>query len=133
MVIVLTVIEFIVFLLTDERSDIQITPKVVNGAGSKLFNNSKKEGGLETGIVLPTKYSPTEANMARPMQDEPNMADYPVQLNKVNATWADLNDNKEMTLKNISLRVRKNKLCAVIGPVGSGKVILPKCQNFPVY
>nr|UMW71136.1 ABC transporter subfamily C2 [Spodoptera frugiperda] len=112
------------FLLLDERSDIQITPKVVNGAGSKLFNNSKKEGGLETGIVLPTKYSPTEANMARPMQDEPNMADYPVQLNKVNATWADLNDNKEMTLKNISLRVRKNKLCAVIGPVGSGKTSL---------
>ncbi|KAH9634039.1 hypothetical protein HF086_001241 [Spodoptera exigua] len=110
------------FLLLDERSDIQITPKV-NGAGSKLFNNSKK-GGLDTGIVLPTKYSPTETNIARPIQEEPNMADYPVQLNKVSASWADVNDTKEMTLKNISLRVRKNKLCAVIGPVGSGKTSL---------
>ncbi|CAH0699047.1 unnamed protein product [Spodoptera exigua] len=110
------------FLLLDERSDIQITPKV-NGAGSKLFNNAKK-GGLDTGIVLPTKYSPTETNIARPIQEEPNMADYPVQLNKVSASWADVNDTKEMTLKNISLRVRKNKLCAVIGPVGSGKTSL---------
>ena len=90
--------------------------------GNNLFKS--KKGGLdESQIVLPQKYSPSEAVVPKEITEEPNMTDYPIQLNKVSASWTGNDNSKEMTLKNISLRVRKGKLCAVIGPVGSGKVI----------
>ncbi|XP_038209551.1 uncharacterized protein LOC119830563 [Zerene cesonia] len=47
---------------------------------------------------------------------------YVVELDNVSATWAEAeNASSPFKLQNISLRLRKNKLCAVIGSVGSGK------------
>ncbi|KAJ8734039.1 hypothetical protein PYW07_014590 [Mythimna separata] len=113
------------FLTMDERTDIQIMPRMdKNGVDKNLFN-SKKEGLDESQIVLPKKYSPNDVVVPKDtITEEPNMADYPIQLNKVSASWTAKEDSKEMTLKNISLRIRKGKLCAVIGPVGSGKTSL---------
>lgn len=43
-------------------------------------------------------------------------------LHDVSASWT--GDPNAMALKNISMRLRKGKLCAIIGAVGSGKVDL---------
>lgn len=42
-------------------------------------------------------------------------------LHDVSASWT--GDPNMMALKNISMRLRKGKLCAIIGAVGSGKVM----------
>nr|ADH16744.1 ABC transporter family C protein ABCC2 [Heliothis subflexa] len=109
------------FLSLDERSDMQVTPKM-NGSNNSTLFKSKKEP-LEIGIV-PKKYSPSEVMVAREVQDDPSQVDYPIRLNKINASWTGSDTPSEMTLKNISLRIRKGKLCAIIGPVGSGKTSL---------
>lgn len=49
-------------------------------------------------------------------------SDYSIELLKVSASWVGSKDPSEQSLKNINLRLRRGKLCAVIGPVGSGKV-----------
>lgn len=98
-------------------------PKPKNGVDKNLFN-SKNEGLNESRLVLPKKYSPSNVVVPKETSEEPNIADYPIQLNKVSASWTANNTPEEMTLKNLSLRIRKGKLCAVIGPVGSGKVRL---------
>ncbi|XP_049887665.1 ATP-binding cassette sub-family C member 4-like [Pectinophora gossypiella] len=108
------------FMALDEREDCKLMPK------SNLINNvttfsSKKHSVDNAATVNPTKYSPTgEVSTATP-QHKAAGADYSVELSGVSASWTDSKEQSEMTLKNISMRVRKGKMCAVIGPVGSGK------------
>lgn len=45
-----------------------------------------------------------------------------VEINDVSATWDEESNRK--TLQNINLKIRPGQLCAIIGPVGAGKVIL---------
>lgn len=47
-------------------------------------------------------------------------SDIAVELRDVSASWT--GDPNMLALKNISMRLRKGKLCAIIGPVGAGKV-----------
>ncbi|XP_026726077.1 multidrug resistance-associated protein 4-like [Trichoplusia ni] len=105
------------FLILDERSDMQVTPKVVGK--NRLFNSKNQ---LEPGDVMPKKYLASDMSVSK--QEETAQCDYPIVINRVNASWTGSDKPKEMTLKNISMRVRKGKLCAVIGPVGSGKTSL---------
>ncbi|XP_026726078.1 multidrug resistance-associated protein 4-like [Trichoplusia ni] len=107
------------FLILDERSDMQITPKIV-GANTNLVNSKKRNS--EPGDVLPKKYVPADLSVSK--ADETVQSDYPIEINRVSASWTNSDKPEEMTLKNISMRVRKGKLCAVIGPVGSGKTSL---------
>lgn len=111
---------------TDERADFQVTPKA--NFGKNIFN-AKKEKNSE--FVYPKKYSPTDALTPRKSMEDPVSSDYLVELNKVCASWTGSDVPAAMTLKNISLRIRKGKLCAIIGPVGSGKVmtILYICKH----
>lgn len=61
--------------------------------------------------------------MAVDVVRRPSVAgDYMVELANVAASWTNSNVPEEMTIKNLSMRIRKGKLCAIIGPVGSGKV-----------
>lgn len=41
-------------------------------------------------------------------------------MNNVTATWD--NEQNKKTLNGINLKVKQGELCAIIGPVGSGKV-----------
>lgn len=43
-----------------------------------------------------------------------------IQLNTVTAKWSGISSHD--TLKNICLNLKPGQLCAIIGPVGSGKV-----------
>ncbi|XP_068628827.1 ATP-binding cassette sub-family C member 4-like [Battus philenor] len=58
--------------------------------------------------------------------------EHAVVLNGISASWSD--SNEKMTLKNISMRLRKGKLCAIIGSVGSGKSSLMQVllKEFPI-
>ncbi|CAH0600504.1 unnamed protein product [Chrysodeixis includens] len=107
------------FLVLDERSDMQLTPKVV-GANNNLLNS--KKGALEPGDILPKKFVPSDLSVA--IQEDASQSDYPIEINRVSASWIGSDKPEDVTLKNISMRVRKGKLCAVIGPVGSGKTSL---------
>lgn len=46
--------------------------------------------------------------------------DTAIELRDVTASWT--GDPNMLALKNVSMRLRKGKLCAIIGPVGAGKV-----------
>lgn len=48
--------------------------------------------------------------------------DTAVEIRDVSASW--IGDPNFLALKSISLRIRRGKLCAIIGAVGSGKVKL---------
>lgn len=43
-----------------------------------------------------------------------------VEMNNVTATWN--NDQQKKTLNGINLKIKQGQLCAIIGPVGAGKV-----------
>lgn len=44
-----------------------------------------------------------------------------VEINDVNALWDEASNRK--TLQQINLKIRQGHLCAIIGPVGAGKVV----------
>lgn len=46
--------------------------------------------------------------------------DNAVEINNVSASWEE--DSTRQTLQQINLKIRSGQLCALIGPVGAGKV-----------
>lgn len=50
-----------------------------------------------------------------------------VEMNNVTATW-DTRQQKK-TLNGINLKIKQGELCAIIGPVGAGKVQLKLYNN----
>lgn len=64
----------------------------------------------ETNIGLVTNPKP-EDNIAASM--------WSIDIDNISASW---NDSQNSTLEEISIRVKPGQLCAIIGPVGSGKV-----------
>lgn len=113
------------FLVKDEREDVQITPKSYGDDNRLIFNNKASLGPQNE--IIPKKYLATDGQLASTLtnepvlQTDPAVCDYPIELSKVDATWSSSTDTSEMTLRNISLRIGRGKLCAIIGPVGSGK------------
>ncbi|XP_041973788.1 ATP-binding cassette sub-family C member 4-like [Aricia agestis] len=101
-------------LMMEERPDIAILPK------GKLAQNISFNGKTMSSndAIVTKKYSELE-----PIRKSPITAgrEYAVELSGVNASWTDSENPENLTLKNISIRVKKGKLCAVIGHVGSGK------------
>lgn len=49
-------------------------------------------------------------------------SEFAVEISGATASWTADTPQNEATLKNLSMRLRRGKLCAIIGPVGSGKV-----------
>lgn len=47
-----------------------------------------------------------------------------VEINNVTAVWDEASTSTQKTLNGIDLKVKPGQLCAVIGPVGAGKVSL---------
>ncbi|VVC94160.1 unnamed protein product [Leptidea sinapis] len=108
-------------LIMDERDDLTVLPKSENSSEKRLavysISNNIPKLGVNNNDVKEneTRLSILSVN-----------SQVGLELNNVCATWSRPNDANDfqMTLKNISLRLRKGKLCAVIGPVGSGKSTL---------
>ncbi|XP_045761292.1 uncharacterized protein LOC123864713 [Maniola jurtina] len=105
-------------LIMDEREDLSL---LTNGNEPQIpitFNG--KPSTIGTNSIVVRKYSTTE-KLSRPSivgPRSPTVGEYTVELSNVNATWT---KSDEMTLKNITVNIRKGKLCAIVGSVGSGK------------
>ncbi|XP_075985131.1 ATP-binding cassette subfamily C member 4-like isoform X2 [Anticarsia gemmatalis] len=110
------------FLMMVERTDEKIMPRT--NLAKNIFNNSKSENSIKSDFVHARKYNRNDSNAPRASVVSVSSSEYLMELNKVNASWTGSTEPSEVTLKNISLRVRKGKLCAIIGPVGSGKTSL---------
>ncbi|KAG6461030.1 hypothetical protein O3G_MSEX012378 [Manduca sexta] len=113
------------FLEMEEREDLARTPKS-NGIINRITFNSKNGKNKETDIVMPQSYSKKD-NFMRTQSIEQNprreslAGQYAIELNRISASWTTSTDPADLTLRNISLRLGAGKLCAIIGPVGSGK------------
>ncbi|KAJ2946420.1 hypothetical protein O0L34_g12459 [Tuta absoluta] len=107
------------------RSNTQATGNLFGNMTSDIVVNSENKKG-----VRPLSYQPKFETAITPISNgvQPRHSlnrsmshanETAVELRGVTASWT--NDPNFCALKNVSLRVRKGKLCAVIGAVGSGK------------
>ncbi|XP_028160238.1 probable multidrug resistance-associated protein lethal(2)03659 [Ostrinia furnacalis] len=116
------------FLQAEDRPDLAKNPQSA-APMQNLFNKLSAEGALEKGDdhVRPLSYQrKSEAKITEtpPVNVKPRKSvslpgDIAVELRNVSASWT--NDPTMSALSNVSLRLRRGKLCAVIGAVGSGK------------
>nr|AUO38741.1 ABCC3 protein [Spodoptera frugiperda] len=117
------------FLLLEDRPDLKGHPEETS---SNLFRNMSADGIPETnGSIRPLSYHrKSEASPIEPgseiqlkvpkfTRSVSYQEDSALVLHDVSASWT--GDPNMMALKNISMRLRKGKLCAIIGAVGSGK------------
>ncbi|XP_072936036.1 ATP-binding cassette sub-family C member 4-like [Epargyreus clarus] len=117
------------FLSLDDRSDLVASPV----APTTLFRNvtgSFKEQEKQDNGVRPVSYhykpdlisngftngTPANRQFRRSLSHQ---SDTVIQLSDVTASWT--GDPNMLALRNLSLRIRRGKLCAIIGAVGSGK------------
>ncbi|XP_037300590.1 LOW QUALITY PROTEIN: multidrug resistance-associated protein 4 [Manduca sexta] len=113
------------FLEMEEREDLARMP-ISNGIINRVTFNSKEYKNNETDLVMPQSYSKKD-NFTRTQSIEQNQrreslaGQYAIELNRISASWTTSTDPADLTLRNISLRLGAGKLCAIIGPVGSGK------------
>nr|AKC34055.1 ABCC3 protein [Spodoptera litura] len=117
------------FLLLEDRPDLKGHPEETS---SNLFRNLSADGIPETnGSVRPLSYhrksdalpaepgSEIQLKVPKFTRSVSYQEDTALVLHDVSASWT--GDPNMMALKNISMRLRKGKLCAIIGAVGSGK------------
>ncbi|KAL4709197.1 hypothetical protein ACJJTC_008125 [Scirpophaga incertulas] len=119
------------FMLLDDRPD--LSSNSPGGPVSKLFRTMPYVTETIDNNVQPVSYqkrpdciiypadekshAPTLGRTRRSLS-QPGF-DTAIELRNVSSSWT--NDASKCALKNISVRIRKGKLCAIIGPVGSGK------------
>ncbi|XP_050359934.1 ATP-binding cassette sub-family C member 4-like isoform X2 [Nymphalis io] len=115
------------FLVLEDRPDLTA---IMAEPESKLFRNvmgSFKES--KNSPIRPLSYHNTQDNTAsngingsvgRKFRRSISLSnDTVVEIRDVSASWT--GDPNFLALKNISMRIKKGKLCAIIGAVGSGK------------
>ncbi|KAI5634801.1 ABC transporter domain-containing protein [Phthorimaea operculella] len=105
------------FLVMDEREDLALLPKT-NLARNLKFNDKQMEKGNKTLVANKYSSASNELQNSLPSPKEDTSSTYAIEVNGVSASWT---NSEEKTLKNVTLRVRRGKSCAIIGPVGSGK------------
>ncbi|XP_052747534.1 ATP-binding cassette sub-family C member 4 [Bicyclus anynana] len=100
-------------LVMDEREDLSMSE--TNGhIIATTFNG--KPSSIGTDSIVANKYlSPL---VPRPSIDSRATSEYVVECSNANASWT---KSDQMTLKNITMNIRRGKLCAIVGSVGSGK------------
>nr|AJD79132.1 ABCC3 [Pectinophora gossypiella] len=117
------------FLILDDRPDLLSSWAF----DTNLFRNMSSFRAKEKASIRPLSYQPktdTYLSNGTPEIDVKNRRErftrslsFPgevaVELQNITASWT--NDPNFLALKNLSLRIRKGRLCAVIGAVGSGK------------
>ncbi|KAL0850177.1 hypothetical protein ABMA28_012050 [Loxostege sticticalis] len=112
------------FLMLDEREDVAVVARngTTNGTPARdIF--AKNKPGHQTPEVTAIKIVPFENVPSKRISTSNKSSEFAIELSGVTAKWTE-SDSDDTTLKNLSLRIRRGKLCAVIGPVGSGKTSL---------
>nr|UEO57356.1 ABCC2 [Conogethes punctiferalis] len=111
------------FLVMDEREDIALMSNK-KGVNHRVTFNSKQNGEPQdiTGKIF-TKVDNQDSNSVG-LNRHNKSGEFAVEISGVTASWVADAPPSEATLKNLTMRLRRGKLCAVIGPVGSGKTSL---------
>ncbi|XP_047534615.1 uncharacterized protein LOC125069235 [Vanessa atalanta] len=107
-------------LIMDEREDLSLLKKPTASIVPVDFNG--KMTTIDSNSIVARKYSSKEN--FRPSIVSPRtsvVGETLVELSGVSASWDASKSPEDMTLKNITMHLRKGKLCAIIGAVGSGK------------
>ncbi|CAG9107766.1 unnamed protein product [Plutella xylostella] len=113
------------FLAMKDRSDLVI--KNVSGGQKKMFRKSSSQS-LGEAAVRPLSYQSKSSifgslNVIPPDVPRRRSMSYPgelaVEVRDVSCSW--VGDANLLALKNVSVRLARGKLCAIIGAVGSGK------------
>ncbi|CAH2099924.1 unnamed protein product [Euphydryas editha] len=107
-------------LTMDEREDLALLKKPT----APIIPSSLKEkmSTVDSNSIIARKYSTTENTRPSIVGPRPEGgSEYIVELSGVSASWDASKSPEEMTLKNITMHLRRGKLCAIIGSVGSGK------------
>ncbi|XP_053600748.1 uncharacterized protein LOC128669719 [Plodia interpunctella] len=107
------------FLVLGEVSD-NVAKKNNGSYADNLTFNSKHEPTGKSN-VLANKITSLDNLEIVAAPAKPVNSDFAVEISDVNASWIEDASPEDATLKNLSFRVRHKKLCAIIGPVGSGK------------
>ncbi|XP_026324225.1 multidrug resistance-associated protein 4-like [Hyposmocoma kahamanoa] len=120
------------FLCLEDRPDlINKRQWSVNSSSSVVFEGVKKVDNDNNTSIEAISYKPkTEFGSTNGLHQRHNSKRYrrsmsmssndiAVELRDVCASWT--GDPNMLALKNVSMRLRKGKLCAIIGPVGAGK------------
>ncbi|KAJ2946418.1 hypothetical protein O0L34_g12457 [Tuta absoluta] len=106
------------FLVMDEREDLALQPS------SNFVNNLKfstKKSNDDMAKITLGKYK-TENGIGKAVASESDIGgEYAIELSGVSASWTAVSEQTKLTLNNVTMRVRKGRSCAIIGPVGSGK------------
>ncbi|KPI93323.1 Multidrug resistance-associated protein 4 [Papilio xuthus] len=109
-------------LMMEERDDLKPLKDITTGVNPITFNGNKMPK-LSDPVVAAKYLSLDKQSALRPAEKPAISLNTPfenaVEVYGVSASWT--NSKDRLTLKNISMRLRKGKLCAIIGPVGSGK------------
>lgn len=121
------------FLVAEDRPDL-VKRDSLMPAGSNIFRNVTGSFRKSEPTVRPLSYSqkteilPTDFNSSNNLVKRNNsrllrrmshLDDTAVVLHDVSASWT--GDPNFLAIKNISMKLRKGKLCVIIGAVGSGK------------
>ncbi|RVE50388.1 hypothetical protein evm_004925 [Chilo suppressalis] len=110
------------FLELDEREALSHKNGTSNGALNRTLFGGKEI--ILDPMITAKKYAATGVlERDTEVNKSAKPSEFAIELSGVTASWKDVTA-EEATLKNLSIRVRPGKLCAIIGPVGSGKTSL---------
>ncbi|XP_026726076.1 multidrug resistance-associated protein 4-like [Trichoplusia ni] len=84
--------------------------------GVRPLSYQQKSNGFAVDEIAEKPVIPYNRKFSRSVSVQEDCA---LKLHDVSASWT--GDPNMMAIKNVSMRLRKGKLCAIIGPVGSGK------------
>ncbi|CAF4884021.1 unnamed protein product [Pieris macdunnoughi] len=114
------------FMILEDRPDLS---RSFVAPSPNLFNKTNSIRKSRSRDIRPLSYAPKSdtlngvSNGIRASMKNRRSLSHPgdmiVEVHDVSASWT--GDPNFLALKNISLRIRKGKLCAIIGAVGSGK------------
>nr|QLH55672.1 mutant ABCC2_R1 protein [Plutella xylostella] len=105
----------------DEREDLSVMPGGQADTAPVAFKYTKET--TAPAYIVSKRYSKKEddTGLAAELVERKATSEFAVELNDVSASWGGEGDKDEHTLRGVSMRVRRGKLAAIIGPVGSGK------------
>ncbi|NP_001296082.1 probable multidrug resistance-associated protein lethal(2)03659 [Plutella xylostella] len=122
------------FLMLDEREDLSVMPGGQADSAPVAFKYTKET--TAPAYIVSKRYSKKEddTGLAAELVERKSTSEFAVELNDVSASWGGEGDKDQHTLRGVTLRVRRGKLAAIIGPVGSGKSSLLQVllKEFPV-
>ncbi|XP_059049333.1 ATP-binding cassette sub-family C member 4-like [Achroia grisella] len=111
------------FMIMDERDDTNTPTKdETNGTYNNNIVFNQQTQSADKNNVAANKFENVSTLQRTGRQHK--LEDTSIDISDVSACWLNEAPDDECTLTDISINIRKGELCAVIGPVGTGKTSL---------